>query len=88
MTSETLRGVTINAKGRPIMSVRALTFVVWSPREGRCLALSPPFPPKAERWPLIWVDSMNLDLVIAPEPAKASGGPAQKRLRDQRLKRL
>jgi hypothetical protein len=48
----------------------------------------PPFPPNAERWTLIEVESMATFWVAAPACASASSIPVQNRLRDQRLKRL
>jgi hypothetical protein len=57
-------------------------------RAADLLFFLPPFPPNAERWTLIEVESMATLWVTAPAFASASSIPVQNRLRDQRLKRL
>lgn len=57
-------------------------------REPDRLNFGPPFAPKAQRCALTYVASMAVLTVTAPTAAKASSSPVQKRLCDQRLKRL
>ena len=57
-------------------------------READLLFFLPPFPPNAERWTLIEVESMATFWVAAPDFASASSIRVQNSLRDQRLKRL
>jgi hypothetical protein len=51
-------------------------------READLLFFLPPFPPNAERWTLIEVESMATLLMAAPALASASSIPVQNRLRD------
>jgi hypothetical protein len=59
-----------------------------APRRPDRLIFRPPLPPWAQRCALTYVLSMDVLLVTAPDAASASTRSIQKRLRDQRLKRL